>query len=364
MGAVARLGIPGLQFVDGPRGGVVGRSTAFPVSMARGATWDVDLEERVGRAIGAELRAQGGNFFGGVCINLPRHPAWGRVQETYGEDPVLLGGMGAALVRGTTPHAMACVKHYALNSMENARFSVDVNIDEATLHEYFLPHFRQAVDAGAAAVMSAYNSVDGEWAGQNPMLLTTVLRDDWGFTGTVITDFIWGMRDGTVAHPPDEVGDHGPGEAPVVAQHCRQEHRVLPRPLSVDRVVGAHHRGRTGVDRLAEVRQEVLVERRLVDVHVHAEPGVLHAVEGVVLDAGHRVRRRAPHQRGAHPAKQHRVLTVRLLHASPRGVPRQVEAHATEEVPALGAQLGADRPPDALLQVHVPGRTTGHRDRE
>jgi len=199
MGAVARLGIPGLQFVDGPRGVVVGRSTAFPVSMARGATWDVDLEERVGRAIGAELRAQGGNFFGGVCINLPRHPAWGRVQETYGEDPVLLGGMGAALVRGTTPHAMACVKHYALNSMENARFSVDVHIDEATLHEYFLPHFRQAVDAGAAAVMSAYNAVDGEWAGQNPMLLTTVLRDDWGFTGTVITDFIWGMRDGTVA---------------------------------------------------------------------------------------------------------------------------------------------------------------------
>src|SRR5665647_2585723 len=138
-----------------------------------------------------------GIFFEGY--NLRRHPAWGRVQETYGEDPVLLGGMGAALVRGTTPHAMACVKHYALNSMENARFSVDVHIDEATFHEYFLPHFRQAVDAGAAAVMSAYNSVDGEWAGQNPMLLTTVLRDDWGFTGTVITDFIWGMRDGTVA---------------------------------------------------------------------------------------------------------------------------------------------------------------------
>ena len=80
MGAVARLGIPGLLFVDGPRGVVVGRSTAFPVSMARGATWDVDLEERVGRAIGAELRAQGGNFFGGVCINLPRHTACGRVQ--------------------------------------------------------------------------------------------------------------------------------------------------------------------------------------------------------------------------------------------------------------------------------------------
>jgi beta-glucosidase len=199
MGAVPRLGIPGLLFVDGPRGCVSGHGTAFPVSMARGATWDVALEERVGRAIGAEIHAQGGNFFGGVCINLPRHPAWGRAQETYGEDPVLLGEMGAALVRGTAPHAMPCVKHYALNSMENARFTVDVQVDEATLHELFLPHFRRAIEAGAAAVMSAYNSVNGEWAGQNPYLLTQVLREDWGFEGTVITDFMWGMRDGTAA---------------------------------------------------------------------------------------------------------------------------------------------------------------------
>jgi beta-glucosidase len=100
-GAVPRLGIPGLRFSDGPRGVVMGHSTAFPVSMARGATWDVDLEERIGDVIGAEARAQGATFFGGVCINLPRHPAWGRAQETYGEDPVLLGELGAALTRGS-----------------------------------------------------------------------------------------------------------------------------------------------------------------------------------------------------------------------------------------------------------------------
>lgn len=199
MGAVPRLGVPGIRFVDGPRGCVVGQATAFPVSMARGATWDVELEERIGRAIGAELRALGGNFFGGVCINLPRHPAWGRAQETYSDQPALLGEMGAALTRGIQRHAMACVKHYALNSMENARFSVDVTIDDATLHEDFLPHFRRVIDEGAHAVMSSYNSVNGEWAGQNEHLLTTVLRDEWGFEGTVITDFIWGMRDGTAA---------------------------------------------------------------------------------------------------------------------------------------------------------------------
>ena len=83
-----RLGIHGVRFVDGPRGVVLEATRpTFPVSMARGATWDVDLEERIGDAIGRELRALGANFFGGVCINLLRHPAWGRAQETYGEDP-------------------------------------------------------------------------------------------------------------------------------------------------------------------------------------------------------------------------------------------------------------------------------------
>src|SRR6266567_71609 len=158
-GAVARLGIPGIRFVDGPRGCVAGEGTAFPVPMARGATWDTGLEERVGAANGAEVRAQGGNFFGGVCINLPRHPAWGRAQETYGDDPVHLGAFGAALARGVQRHVLACAKHYALNSMENARFQVDVSIDEGALHEVYLPHFKRVADEGIAGIMAAYNSV-------------------------------------------------------------------------------------------------------------------------------------------------------------------------------------------------------------
>ena len=97
---VDRLGLPGFAFSDGPRGVVVDQATCFPVSMARGATWDVDLEERIGDAIGRELRAVGADLFGGVCVNILRHPAWGRAQETYGEDPVHVGEMGAALTRG------------------------------------------------------------------------------------------------------------------------------------------------------------------------------------------------------------------------------------------------------------------------
>jgi beta-glucosidase len=194
-GAVPRLGIPGVRFADGPRGAVIGRSTAFPVPMARGATWDPELEERIGEAIGAEIRAQGGNYFGGVCINLLRHPAWGRAQETYGEEPALLGAMGSALARGAQRHVMACVKHYACNSMENARFTVDVTVDDATLHEVYLPHFRAVVDAGVASVMSAYNSVNGQWCGQNRVLLEEILRDEWTFDGFVVSDFVWGLRD-------------------------------------------------------------------------------------------------------------------------------------------------------------------------
>ncbi|GGO28781.1 glycosyl hydrolase [Microbispora bryophytorum] len=195
MGRVERLGIPGLLFSDGPRGVVMGQSTAFPVSMARGATWDVELEERVGTAIGLELRAQGANFFGGVCVNLPRHPSWGRAQETYGEDPILLGEFGAALTRGVQRNAMAVVKHYALNSMENARFKVDVTADDAALHEVYLAHFRRIVEEGVSGVMTAYNSVNGEWAGQNEHLMEGVLRGMWGFEGVTVSDFIWGLRD-------------------------------------------------------------------------------------------------------------------------------------------------------------------------
>jgi beta-glucosidase len=192
---IDRIGFPGFAFSDGPRGVVVGQATCFPVSMARGATFDPELEERIGEAIGRELRAVGADLFGGICVNVLRHPAWGRAQETYGEDPYLVGEMGAALCRGVQRHAMACVKHLACNSMENARFEVDVSVDEVPLHEVFLPHFRRVVDEGVAVVMSAYNSVNGSWCGESRELLTGILRDEWGFEGFVISDWIFGIRD-------------------------------------------------------------------------------------------------------------------------------------------------------------------------
>jgi beta-glucosidase len=190
-----RLGIPPLLFNDGPRGVAAGSSTCFPVSMARGASVDVELERRIGEAIGRELRAQGGNLFGGVCINLLRHPAWGRAQETYGEDSFHLGELGAALVEGVQRHnAVATLKHFAANSMENARFHVDVRIGERALREVYLRHFERCVGAGAGAVMSAYNRLNGAYCGHNEALLTGILKGDWGFDGFVYSDFVLGCR--------------------------------------------------------------------------------------------------------------------------------------------------------------------------
>jgi beta-glucosidase len=194
-----RLGVPGIRFTDGPRGVILKGATTFPVSMARGATWDVELEERVGDVIGREMRALGANLFGGVCINLLRHPAWGRAQETYGEDSFHIGLLGAALTRGVQRHVMACVKHFAGNSMENARFSVDVQADARALHEVYLPHFKRVVDAGVASVMTAYNSMNGEWCGQNASLIRDILKREWGFEGFTLSDFIFGMRDAKTA---------------------------------------------------------------------------------------------------------------------------------------------------------------------
>ena len=177
-GENVRLSIPAIRFSDGPRGVVMNHSTCFPVTMARGASWDRALEERVGDAIGVEARSQGANLFAGVCINLLRHPAWGRAQETYGEDPYHLGEMGAALVRGVQRHVMACIKHFAANSIENTRYRVDVRISERTLREVYLSHFKRCVDEGVASVMSAYNKVNGHYCGHNSHLLRDILKKE------------------------------------------------------------------------------------------------------------------------------------------------------------------------------------------
>lgn len=203
VGENERLGIPPWVLSDGPRGArVLGKDvkgvTTFPVGMARGASWNPDLEYRINQVIASEMRANKVNYAATPCINLLRHPGWGRAQETYGEDPWLLGEFGVAAVKGLEKHnVMACPKHFALNSIENSRWVVDVEVDERTLREVYLPHFKKTVQKGKpASIMSAYNAVNGEFCGSNKELLTHILRDDWGFEGFVTTDWLMGVYDG------------------------------------------------------------------------------------------------------------------------------------------------------------------------
>ena len=185
-GGLEEYNLPPMLFADGPRGVVCGnwQTTCFPVSMARGATFDTALEEKVGHCIGKEVRAFGGNLFAGVCINMPYNPGWGRSQETYGEETYQIGQMGAALVRGVQDEdIMACVKHYAFNDMENARFKCSVTCDQRTEQEVYLPHFKDCVDAGAASIMSSYNRYNGVHCGHHNYLLRQVLKKEWDFDG-------------------------------------------------------------------------------------------------------------------------------------------------------------------------------------
>jgi glycosyl hydrolase family 3 len=179
---VPALGVPGLGMLDGPRGvsAGAGHATAFPVGMARGATWDPALEERVGDAIGEEARAKTSSVLLAPTINILRHPRGGRAQETYGEDTFHLGRMATAFVRGAQRHVIANPKHFAANSIEDTRFAVDVSVDERSLREIYLRHFAEAVHRGrAASVMSAYNLVNGHYCAENTHLLHDILKGEW-----------------------------------------------------------------------------------------------------------------------------------------------------------------------------------------
>lgn len=193
------LGIPGFHMLDGPRGvsQVSGTTaTVFPVGMMRGATWDPALEYEVGAAMGREIRSVGSDVLLAPTMNILRHPRWGRAQETYGEDTHHVGAMAVGFIQGVqSEKVIATAKHFAANSIEDTRFDVDVTLDERTLHEVYLPHFRRAVqDADVGAVMSAYNSVNGLHCDVNPTLLRDILGTQWEFAGFVMSDWIQGTH--------------------------------------------------------------------------------------------------------------------------------------------------------------------------
>jgi beta-glucosidase len=201
-------GIAGFRFRDGPRGvclaaqlpmGSDGYSTAFPVAEARAASFDLALEAQVGKAIGDETLASGNTMILAPVLNILRNPAWGRAQETYGEDSFVLGRFGSAFTAGAQTFVPACAKHYAANNIENNRGGDNSQMaDEQTLRESYARHFGVVIeDAGVSCIMASYNLVNGTKATINKHLLTDILRSDFGFQGFVLSDW-WAMPPGTV----------------------------------------------------------------------------------------------------------------------------------------------------------------------
>lgn len=198
-------GVPSVLLTDGPHGLRVqeaaadqlglGRShpaTCFPTAVTLASSWDEDLLEEVGRAIGIEARVQEVGVVLGPGLNIKRHPLGGRNFEYLSEDPLLSGRLAAAMVRGIQSRGVgACVKHFAVNNQESYRFVTDAVVDERTLRELYLAGFEHVVtEARPWAVMAAYNAVNGSACTHHTWLLRDVLRADWGFAGLVVSD--WG----------------------------------------------------------------------------------------------------------------------------------------------------------------------------
>lgn len=209
---VPRLGIADVEYADGPFGIreemephswnsahlTTDSATFFPTGSALAATWSTEWAYAYGRGMSREARLRGKDMILGPAINIQRIPTGGRTYEYLSEDPILSGMLAMAYTKGAQDDGTAvCLKHYALNNQEDFRGFVDVRISDRAMHEIYLRPFEMAVrEADAWGVMAAYNKVNGRWCSENQILLTTILRQQWGFPGMVISD--WGGVHSTV----------------------------------------------------------------------------------------------------------------------------------------------------------------------
>jgi beta-glucosidase len=198
--SIERLDIPSIVVTDGPHGvrtggegsaRMVGKGTAYPTGISMASSWNRELIEKVGAALGEETRFLGCHVLLGPCVNIVRSPLGGRNFETYSEDPYLAGQIGVAYVRGLQSQGIgASVKHFAANNQEFERFRGNSVVDDRTLREIYLPAFETIVkDAQPWTVMCSYNRINGKYASENEILLRKILKEEWDFKGVVVSDW-------------------------------------------------------------------------------------------------------------------------------------------------------------------------------
>jgi beta-glucosidase len=193
-----RLGIPLLLSEEAPHGHMAIGATVFPTAIGQASTWNPQLIQDMASTIAMETYAVGGKNGYGPVLDLARDPRWSRTEETYGEDPYLIGQMGTAMIRGFQGEKLGerdkiigTLKHFvAYAAPDGGHNGESVSFGERSLRQYFLPPFERAVKSGAGSVMTAYNSIDGIPCSANPWLLKDILRKDWGFTGFVVSDLL------------------------------------------------------------------------------------------------------------------------------------------------------------------------------
>ncbi|MDW8404161.1 beta-glucosidase [Chloroflexus sp.] len=237
---------PLLALADGPAGVRMntpaindGKATAWPAPIAIAASWDEALARLYGDRLGAEFAATGHNVMLGPAVDIARVPLGGRIFESFGEDPLLQARMVAAEIPAIQAHRVqACIKHYIANNQEFERNTIDVQIDNRTLHEIYLLPFAAAVKAGVCAVMGSYNRVNGIYACGNAWLLTDILRRELGFRGWVISDYL---------ATPDT----------VMAANAGLDWELGPRHWG-DQLLAAVQSGAVSIERLDEMVRRIL----------------------------------------------------------------------------------------------------------
>lgn len=189
---IERLGIPELRMTDGPLGVRWGQATAFPSGSAMAATWNPELIKNLGAALGRETKGKARHVILGPGVNITRLPMNGRNFEYFGEDPFLTSRLAVEYIKGVQSEGVAAtIKHYAANNQEHERDFIDTRVSERALNEIYFPHFKAAVkEADVLCVMCSYNKVNGYWASENDYLMIDRLKNNWGFTGLVMSD--WG----------------------------------------------------------------------------------------------------------------------------------------------------------------------------